>query len=86
MLQVFSLNTALIVEMKDVVVEHIIGRGNYGVVHKGRWHRKEVAVKRIKIPCDTSFPTSTLLQEVQILRYLTFGMCSVIHNMYNCLV
>ena len=63
------MTTGQFVEMKNIVFEGVIGRGSFAVVHKGRWEGKDVALKRIRIPCSTSLSTSTLPQEVEILRY-----------------
>ena len=44
------------INMKDVEVGKIVGRGSFVVVHHGRWRGKDVAVKKIRVPNSANVP------------------------------
>jgi hypothetical protein len=33
------------IQLTDIELGHMVGEGEYGVVHYGRWHRTPVAIK-----------------------------------------
>ncbi len=53
--------------MEELKFGSVIGRGNFGVVHKGEWKGREVAIKRISLPSGTDvslLPTPNVLKEI----------------------
>ena len=61
------LNTAPI-EFSSLKFGDVIGRGSFGVVHKGEYHGSEVALKRIKLPPGVSPSSLPTPKEISVLK------------------
>lgn len=48
----------------------VIGSGSFGVVHKGVYKGRSVALKRLKVPPGISTSSLEIPKEVSILKYV----------------
>ena len=58
----------LMVNIDKIEFGDVIGRGNFGVVHRGKWSGKDVALKTIKIPPGYDPDTISSYREIAVLR------------------
>ena len=56
------------IEMEELKFGSVIGRGNFGVVHKGEWKGREVAIKRISLPSGTDVSLLPTPNEIAVLK------------------
>ena len=47
----------------------VIGRGAFGVVHKGLWNKQEVALKKIPLPPGIDAMSLPTPNEIAVLKY-----------------
>ena len=48
----------------------VIGRGAFGVVHKGLWNKQEVALKKIPLPPGIDAMSLPTPNEIAVLKYV----------------
>lgn len=57
------------ISLNELQFGKVIGRGGFGIVHRGKWNGQEVALKKIPLPPGidaSSLPTSN---EISVLKY-----------------
>ena len=72
----------MLVDIKEVHFEDVVGYGAYGTVHKGTWQGKTVALQRISIPPEmdkTQMIASN--QEIATLKYDKIWFLYVVYQL-----
>jgi serine/threonine protein kinase len=64
----------LIVDYKKVQILAELGRGSYGVVYKGVWKNKKVAIKKL-IGEKVNEHVEEFKREAELMKYLPFFFC-----------
>ena len=59
---------ALLVEKSEIEIGDVIGKGSFGIVNKGKWKGKVVALKRIRLPGGYSDEEIADAKEITVLR------------------
>ena len=60
----------IMVDFQELEVGQVVGRGNFGVVHRGRWNGRDVALKIIRIPTGYDTDSVSNYKEIAILRFI----------------
>ena len=58
----------LLVQKSEVEMGDVIGKGSFGIVNKGKWKGKVVALKRIRLPGGYSSEETADTKEITVLR------------------
>ena len=58
----------LLIGKSEIEIGDVIGKGSFGVVNKGRWKGKVVALKRIRLTGGCSDEETANAKEITVLR------------------